>query len=64
MLGKVNKWNPYSGLIDKNFLFNTAIGKADHEETAIFLLDKMETGRKAQSQLIEDSFKDSSSFLD
>ena len=56
MLGKVNKWNPYSDLIDKNFLFNTAIGKADHEETAIFLLDKMETGRKAQSQLIEDSF--------
>ena len=49
MLGKVNKWNPYSDLTDKNYLFNTATGKADHEETAIFLLDIMETGRKAQS---------------
>ena len=48
-LGKVNKSNPYSDLIDKNYPFNTATGKADHEETAIFLLDIMETGRKAQS---------------
>ena len=61
-LGKVNKWNPYSGLINKNYLFNTATGKADHEETTIFLLVLMEAGRKAQSQFIESSFKDSSGF--
>ena len=29
---KVDKWNLFSGLIDKNYLFNIATDKADHEK--------------------------------
>ena len=61
-LGKVNKWNPFSGLIVKNYLSSIATGKADHEATAKFLQDIMETGRKERDQFIEDCAKDSSTF--
>ena len=52
--------NPFSDLIDKNYLFNITTGKAAHKETAAFLLNVKETGRKAQDQYIEDCVKDSS----
>ena len=58
----INKWNPFSGLIHENYLFNIATGKADHEETAIFLLDVMETGTKTLAQFFEDFVKDSRGF--
>ena len=54
--------NPFSGLIDKNDLFNIATGKAAHEETATFLLDVMETGRKTRDLFIKDCVKDSGRF--
>ena len=36
---KAETMNPFSGLIDKNYRFNIATGKAAQEETATFLLD-------------------------
>ena len=54
--------NLFSGLTDENYLFNIATGKAAHEETATFLLDVMETGRKERDQFIEDCVKDSVRF--
>ena len=54
--------NPFSGLVDKNYLFSIVTGKADLRETAIFLLDVMENGGKAKDQFIEDSVKDSVRF--
>ena len=59
-LGKLNKWKPFSGLIDENYLFNTPTGKANHEETFVFLIDVIEIRRNARGQFIEDLAKDSS----
>lgn len=56
-LGKLNKWKPFSRLISENYLFNTATGKTNHEETFV---DVIEIGRKARGQFIEDLAKDSS----
>ena len=60
--GITETMNPFLGLIDKNYLFNIATGKAAHEETATFLLDVMETGRKTRDQFIKDCVKDSGRF--
>lgn len=56
-LGKLNKWKPLSGLINKNYIFNTATGKANHEETFVFLIDVIDIGRNARGQFIEDLAK-------
>ena len=60
--GIAETMNPFSGLIDKNYLFNIVTGKATQKKTATFLLDIMETGRKTRDQVIEDSVKDSGRF--
>ena len=60
--GITETMNPFLGLIDKNYLFNIATGKAAHEETATLLLDVMETGRKARDQFIENCVKNSGRF--
>ena len=60
--GIAETMNPFSGLIDKNYLFDIATGKAAHEETTTFLLDVMETERKARDQFIDDCVKDSGRF--
>ena len=59
---KAETMNPFSGLIDKNYRFNIATGKATQEETATFLLDVMKTGRKAREKFIEDCVEDSGRF--
>ena len=60
--GITETMNPFSGLIDKNYLFNIVTAKAAHEETAKCLLDVMETGRKARDQFTEDCVKNSGRF--
>ena len=60
--GIAETMNPFSGLIDKNYLFSIATGKAAHEETAKFLLDVMEAGKKARDQFVEDCVKDLDKF--
>ena len=60
--GIAETMNPFSGLIDKNYLSNITTGKAAHEETATFLLYIMKIGRKGRDQFIDDCVKDSSRF--
>ena len=56
--GIAETMNPFSGLIDKNYLSNIATGKAAHEKTATFLLYIMKIGRKERHQFIDECVKD------
>ena len=56
--GIAETMNPFSGLIDKNYLSNIATGKAAHEKTATFLLYITKIGRKERHQFIDECVKD------